>query len=94
MGETISIPLSALFCKPYIQERFVRIISNGRDETPDVDHIANRRACRMANEYNAIVANRFRDDAPYYHYDALSGRAIKIESTQQQTLPKQQEQEP
>lgn len=79
-ADTISIPVSALFCRPFIQTfaGMGRLIWNGRDITPDADHFANRRACQMANEQNAETAKRFGVTPPYYHYDALSGKALRI----------------
>lgn len=76
----IVMPVSALFGVPFIRQNMVRLIWDGRDVTPDVDHSANRRACVLANDYNARIAARYNGSVtpPYYHYDALSGKALEV----------------
>lgn len=81
MGEwQILMPTSALFAVPFIYGKHCKVMWRGRDIAPDPDHSMNRWACKMANEQNAITASKFGVRAPYYHYDALSGRALEIDN--------------
>lgn len=66
--------------KPWIDQKFVRMFENGVDITPDVDHVSNRRNCRRANDYNKAFFSRWPGAKyTYYHYDALSGKALEYE---------------
>jgi hypothetical protein len=45
------------------------------------NHARNRSACEQANHYNAIISANYAKRGmalkqPYYHYDALTGRAL------------------
>lgn len=90
----IVMPVSAFFCVPFIRENIFRMFDGERDITPDVDHGANRDACRMTNEHNAVMAKRFDITPPYYHYDALSGKALKIDPPSPHHLHEQQREKP
>lgn len=68
---------------PYVRRNFVRIFEGRRDVTEEwfpIDHIRNRAICKQANEHNAAQAVRFgiSRGRPYYHYDAIAGRAIEL----------------
>ena len=76
MADTITISVDALFCRPFVHRRFVRMFEGGKDVTPPVDHLRNRRNCAMANRQNAELAARFGVVPPYYHYDAIGERVI------------------
>lgn len=43
-------------------------------------HQGNRRSCAKANAENALIAQRYGNmiKPPFWHYDALSGRAIEV----------------
>lgn len=76
---TISMPVSAFFCVPFIRRNIFRVCESGHDVTPEPDHAANRYWCQAANHENGKTAKRLGVAAPYYHYDALSGRALVID---------------
>lgn len=78
-SDYITIPLRAFFAVPFIQQWLGRVICDGKDVTPEPDHAANRRACKMANQQNADVATRLKvPEMPYFHYDALRGEALEL----------------
>lgn len=73
------------WCMPFVRSnRVVRLFEGKRDVTDEIfpiDHSANRLSCQRANQQNAVTAERFgiRRGRPYYHYDALTGRALEFE---------------
>ena len=79
-GETVTFEWYP-FAVPFIHRQIVRMIDNGKDVTPPVDHDRNRHAVADANAYNASMAARYGGPAPVYVYDPDTCAAALKETT-------------